>query len=241
MTTPAMTTPAVPLTAWGKLRFLEQDVVEARRHVEKLEGEHREASGRAERARGPLAVYYEAVGAADRDADPVLERKLLDDVRAAGESIVMRPRHDRDGAVLSLEAVDTRTEALVAGARRAAAKRESLLAAYRRHAFRELAAELTAGAQEATAHLQATYEAFDQAHDVYRALRNRWMALMGWQGLEADLPDDPLRDAAGDAAVGAIRVPLPVPISLTGRPEATATPEVMPSQPAPGLWSGEGG
>lgn len=224
-------------TAWTKLKLLEQDVLEAVRHVEKLEREHRDASGRAERAKGPVLAYFEMVGAGERDADPVLERRLLDEAGAASEGIALRASRDRDGKVLSLEPVDERTEALLSGARRAVEKRRGLVAEYRRHAFGELAKELTVDARDAQARVQAAYDQLDSERDVYSAVRARWRQLMGGEGFaQVDLPVDPLREAG----LGPVKVPLPVPMSLIGeKPEPSPAP--VPPGPSPGAWVGENG
>ena len=192
-------------TVWAELDELRAQARQADERVAELETEAREAVNNYRRTRAAHLAYLEDVEAGRRETDGDLERDLLDELGELDRRLTIRPATTGSPP----EVLDERLRARITGARHAATARAEQVTAFMRRHFDELAAELAREAREAAGDVDAALVALVEAEAGYRRIRARWRPLLAANGLEFDLPANPLRGFADD--VPRVGVPVPVP------------------------------
>lgn len=198
----------MPRTPAGRSRRPEPRVRDAEARVADLEGEQRRASRALDRAKAPLAAYWQQVGAGDRDPDGVEEARLIAAVRDTEAVVTLRPTSDG-----RLEVLDDRVEAMLAGARQALDQLKADVEQLVVERIDDLAGGLTAEALTAHERLQAALEQAVTAREPYARVRQGWRELYALAGMPCTLPADPLRGLTDELPADGL--PVPIPTDLT--------------------------
>lgn len=203
-------------SALAQLEELRRKVPEAEQRVAALERERTIAARALDRAMGPLRDYWEQVGAGDRDPDPDVEARLTAELREARSTLTLRPGSNIGGGLV-LEAVDERTEAQLAGARRAVEERQADVERFMRDHRDELVAELAGEAAKVRERYEAARRELLDCEQARKALGREWLPLMRLLGIPSDdLPPSPL---ATDLDTQPVELPVPRSLAPVGGAE----------------------
>jgi hypothetical protein len=182
------------MSALDDLQNRRAAVAKAERAITRLEAEQSRASGAVDRALEPLRAYHEAVGAGERDADPVIERQLTEKAQEEQSALTMRPAVGSHGSRLVMDAVDERVESQLQGARRALERERRQLDAFIVRRRADLIAELPEMALAARDVVDEKRRAYLAAVDEWKSVAVLWHPLIAaWHISKDDLTTNPLQ------------------------------------------------
>ena len=216
-----MSATTVETPALAELERLRGAVGAQRQRVASLEDEARESARRVEMARAALAEHYRDRERRGGDV-PVeqgeRERALVEELHDAEGGLSVRPviyPSGGDTADVGLTMVDTKAEAMVAGATELLAEREAELREFVIRRLPDLALERASRAREVAERCERALRAAADAAGAYEAERTWWASTLSLTTGEGDSPviDVPGNPLAG-LQVGARVVP-PMPERFT--------------------------
>lgn len=205
----------VEKTATEELAALRERRGVAARRLREAEEEARRANAKLQRAHQPVADYFLRVGRGEVEPDDAEVARLRAEVEAAHAFVGWKPAYDRGtGRVTGMQPYDTRSDAVLTGAREAQQEAAQAVLVFARSSFEALAAEQAARSGRVREVMAAAVEAMVAADRAWRDDQSAWSALLrlaDQEHLSQSMPASPLED--GPPRPGQ-RVPLPMPADL---------------------------
>lgn len=183
--------------------------------VERLRQERRESQRRLEAAQASLSDYWERIGAGDAQPDPDREAELEAELRDLKAVAAIRAQRV-EGRVTSVEFVDSRIEARLAGAERALEDRRRDL-----HEFLkdngELVREWIAEASAVRARVEKAWSELAEPLRQWHEIAVRWGPLLAANDITTpEIPPHPLTGLERDPALDGVALPVPASLVADG-------------------------
>jgi hypothetical protein len=199
------------MTASEQLAALDAEVARLRAKVNELDAAERTARRSLDRVRGPLLDYERECARRGEQPDPERVRELTADVMAVSPLVELRPAMANDPSTgvarfIGLDAIDTRAEARLEGARVGLREAQEAATAFVTGHAAELVREMAPKALAVRDQLVKALTDLHAAEAEWSGVFTR-VARIGERSstfTADDLPDDPLpREAAAEVAKAA--------------------------------------